>query len=117
MTTCMKTVEVTRTKNMQAGHQVPGTMAMFINILGGKGIRGVNRGVNAVALRQITGWSSRIGISRMAEGWIRSLTGKPVEQKLGIGEKVAASTIGGALSCWNQPFEVCRCTVLSDWMG
>ena len=113
----MKTVEVTRTKNMQAGHQVPGTMAMFINILREKGIRGVNRGVNAVALRQITGWSSRIGISRMAEGWMRSLTGKPVEQKLGMGEKVAASTIGGALSCWNQPFEVLNVAVQSCQLG
>ncbi|KAI1387018.1 mitochondrial carrier [Hypoxylon trugodes] len=108
MTTCMKTVEVTRAKNMQGGQQVPRTMATFFNIIRTKGIRGVNKGVNAVALRQITGWSSRIGISRMAEGWIRSVTGKSKEQKLGIGEKVAASTIGGALSCWNQPFEVLR---------
>ncbi|KAF2119607.1 hypothetical protein BDV96DRAFT_567901 [Lophiotrema nucula] len=26
--------------------------------------------------------------------------------KLSFGEKIAASTIGGALSFWNQPFEV-----------
>ncbi|KAI0387229.1 mitochondrial carrier [Hypomontagnella monticulosa] len=108
MTTCMKTVEVTRTKNIQSGQQVPGTIATFVGILRTKGIRGVNKGVNAVAMRQITGWSSRIGISRMAEGWIRSLTAKPQGQKLSMGEKIAASTIGGALSCWNQPFEVIR---------
>lgn len=104
----MKTVEVTRTKNVQAGAKVPGTMTTFLDILRTKGIRGVNKGVNAVALRQITGWSSRIGISRLADGWIRTATGKPKEQKLNAAEKILASTIGGALSCWNQPFEVCR---------
>ncbi|KAH6683521.1 mitochondrial carrier domain-containing protein [Plectosphaerella plurivora] len=108
VTTCMKTVEVTRAKNIQPGGKIPGTMATFFNILRTKGIRGVNRGVNAVALRQITGWSSRIGISRFAEGNIRALTGKSPTQKLSFSEKIAASTVGGALSCWNQPFEVLR---------
>lgn len=108
VTTCMKTVEVTRAKTMAGGGQPAGTMAVFFEILRTKGIRGINKGVNAVALRQITGWSSRIGISRVAEGQIRSLRGKSTDQKLGFGEKVAASTIGGALSCWNQPFEVLR---------
>lgn len=75
-------------------------------ILRTKGIRGINKGVNAVAMRQITGWSSRIGISRVAEGQIRRVGGKEPGQKLNMGEKIAASTLGGALSCWNQPFEV-----------
>lgn len=108
VTTCMKTVEVTRTKSAQAGALVPGTMQTFFNIVRTKGIRGVNRGVNAVALRQITGWSSRIGISRFAEGVIRRMKGKKEKGKLSFGEKIAASTFGGALSCWNQPFEVVR---------
>jgi hypothetical protein len=108
VTTCMKTVEVTRTKNALAGEKVPGTMQTFFEILRTKGIRGVNRGVNAVALRQVTGWSSRIGISRFAETNIRRITGKNETEKLSFGEKIAASTIGGALSCWNQPFEVVR---------
>ncbi|KAM5345046.1 hypothetical protein ACJ41O_010908 [Fusarium nematophilum] len=108
VTTCMKTVEVTRTKSAQAGVKVPGTMQTFFDILRTKGIRGINRGVNAVALRQITGWSSRIGISRFAEGNIKSLRGKSEADKLTFGEKMCASTLGGALSCWNQPFEVLR---------
>ncbi|KAJ5380607.1 mitochondrial DNA replication protein [Penicillium cataractarum] len=108
MTTCMKTVEVTRTKIGAQGAKVPGTMKTFFSILREKGIRGVNRGVNAVALRQVTGWSSRIGISRFAEESIRSMTGKGKNEKLQFGEKILASTIGGALSCWNQPFEVLR---------
>lgn len=106
MTTCMKTVEVTRTKAAAAGARVAGPMEVFFGILRTQGIRGVNKGVNAVALRQITGWSSRIGISRLAESQIRVLRGKAPDQKLSMGEKIGASTIGGALSCWNQPFEV-----------
>lgn len=106
MTTCMKTVEVTRTKISVEGAKVPGTMDTFFHILREKGIRGVNKGVNAVALRQVTGWSSRIGISRFAEESIRSVGGRDKNEKLKFGEKILASTIGGALSCWNQPFEV-----------
>lgn len=108
VTTCMKTVEVTRAKDAVPGAKVPGTMATFLEILRTKGIRGVNRGVNAVALRQVTGWSSRIGISRFAEGNIRQFTSKSADDKLSFPEKIAASTVGGALSCWNQPFEVLR---------
>ena len=104
----MKTVEVTRTKTASAATKVPGTLETFFHMLRTKGIRGVNKGVNAVALRQITGWASRIGITRFAEGQLRSVRGKSPDQKLGMGEKVVASTIGGALSCWNQPFEVLR---------
>lgn len=104
----MKTVEVTRPKNVQPGVRLPGTMEVFLGILRKEGIRGVNRGVNAVALRQISGWASRIGIARFAEGQIRTLKSKPADAKLSIWEKMAASTIGGALSCWNQPFEVSK---------
>jgi hypothetical protein len=106
MTTCMKTVEVTRNKEIVKGGRVPGTMETFYGILRTQGIRGVNKGVNAVALRQITGWSSRMGIAKAAEGPIRKWKGKSNTDKLNIGEKIAASTIGGALSCWNQPIEV-----------
>lgn len=42
MTTCMKTVEVTRTKIGAGGVQVPGTLEKFFQILCDKGIRGVN---------------------------------------------------------------------------
>ncbi|RAK84061.1 mitochondrial DNA replication protein [Aspergillus costaricaensis CBS 115574] len=108
MTTCMKTVEVTRSKMSVGGARVPGALEMFFQIIREKGIRGVNKGVNAVALRQVTGWSSRIGISRFAEESIRKVNGKPKDEKLRFGEKILASTIGGALSCWNQPFEVLR---------
>ncbi|KAI8670240.1 hypothetical protein NCS55_00769300 [Fusarium keratoplasticum] len=105
MTTCMKTIEVTRPKNLQPGVRVPGTIEIFIGILRKEGIRGVNRGVNAVTLRQISGWASRIGIARFTEAQIRAMHSKPAEAKLSVWEKIGASTVGGALSCWNQPFE------------
>ncbi|KAL4896921.1 mitochondrial DNA replication protein [Aspergillus ambiguus] len=108
MTTCMKTVEVTRSRQSVNGAKVPGVMSTFLQLLREKGIRGVNKGVNAVALRQVTGWSSRIGISRAAEESLKVVTGKPRNEKLKFGEKILSSVIGGALSCWNQPFEVIR---------
>lgn len=104
----MKMIEVTRTKSAQFGVKIQGTMQTFFDIIRMKSIRGVNRGVNAVAQRQITGWFSRIGISRFAEGVIRKLKGKEERAKLGFVEKITTSTFGGALSCWNQPFEVVR---------
>ncbi|GKT63423.1 mitochondrial DNA replication protein Yhm2 [Colletotrichum tofieldiae] len=68
-------------------------MEIFLQILRTKGIRGVNRGVNAVAARQVTGWSSRIGISRVVEGQIRSLRGKSATEKLAPWEKICASVV------------------------
>jgi hypothetical protein len=85
-----ETVEVTRTKISAQGARVPGTREMFFNILREEGIRGVNRGVSAVALQQVTGWSSRIGISSFAEESIRSITGKSEKEKLKFGEKILA---------------------------
>jgi len=69
------------------------------------GLRAVNKGVNAVALRQITNWGSRIGIARAAEELIRDAKGYGKEKKLGMGEKVSSSAIGGVLGCWNHPIE------------
>jgi hypothetical protein len=107
--TCMKTVEITRHKQMEAGIKPPSTFAVFADIYRREGIRGINKGVNAVAIRQCTNWGSRFGLSRLAEDGIRNLTGKTDQsQKLNGYEKVLASTIGGGLSAWNQPIEVIR---------
>lgn len=64
--TCMKTVEMTKHKAAAAGVKVPGTMATFMEIYRKDGIRGINKGVNAVAVRQVTNWGSRFGLSRVA---------------------------------------------------
>ena len=106
--TCMKTVEITKHKMAAAGMKPPGTFETFMNIYRKEGIRGINRGVNAVAIRQTTNWGSRFGLSRLAETLIRKTTGKEDGQKLSGMEKVLASTMGGGLSAWNQPIEVIR---------
>lgn len=106
--TCMKTVEITRHKAAASGARVPGTFETFMSIYRAEGIRGINKGVNAVAIRQVTNWGSRFGLSRVAEDGIRSITGKTNGEKMSVPEKILASAIGGGLSAWNQPIEVIR---------
>ena len=106
--TCMKTVEITQHKIAAKGVKPPSTWATFMDIYRKEGIRGINKGVNAVAIRQTTNWGSRFGLSRLAESGIRRVTGKEEGQKLSSMEKILASGIGGGLSAWNQPIEVIR---------
>ena len=106
--TCMKTVEITKHKVAATGVKPPGTWATFMDIYRKEGIRGINKGVNAVAIRQTTNWGSRFGLSRLAEQGIRRVTGKEGGEKLNGYEKVLASGLGGGLSAWNQPIEVIR---------
>lgn len=107
--TCMKTVEITRSKQANTpGVPQQTSFQVFKEIYRKEGIRGINKGVNAVAIRQMTNWGSRFGFSRLVEESIRSLTGKSESQKLLAWEKIASSVIGGGLSAWNQPIEVIR---------
>ncbi|OQE40261.1 hypothetical protein PENCOP_c006G01335 [Penicillium coprophilum] len=106
--TCMKTVEITKHKLAATGVKPPGTFATFMDIYRKEGIRGINRGVNAVAIRQTTNWGSRFGLSRLAESAIRKVANKEEGTKLSAGEKILASSLGGGLSAWNQPIEVIR---------
>lgn len=64
--TCMKTVEMTKHKAAAVGKKPPGTMATFMGIYRAEGLAGINKGVNAVAVRQVTNWGSRFGLSRVA---------------------------------------------------
>ena len=107
--TCMKTVEITRSKQAAiSGVPQQTAFQVFQEIWRKEGIRGINKGVNAVAIRQMTNWGSRFGFSRLAEEAIRSLTGKGESEKMSAVEKIGASVIGGGLSAWNQPIEVIR---------
>ncbi|KAI1615395.1 mitochondrial DNA replication protein YHM2 [Exophiala viscosa] len=106
--TCMKTVEITQHKLAAQGVKPPSTFATFADIYRKEGIAGINKGVNAVAIRQTTNWGSRFGLSRLAESAIRRMTGKDEHEKLGSLEKIIASGLGGGLSAWNQPIEVIR---------
>ena len=55
----MKTAEITRHKQAASGITPPSTWAVFADIYRREGIRGINKGVNAVAVRQCTNWGSR----------------------------------------------------------
>lgn len=107
--TCMKTVEITRAKQAAvAGAPQQTSFQVFKDIYNREGIKGINKGVNAVAIRQMSNWGSRFGLSRLAEDAIRSFTNKGENDKLSAVEKIASSVIGGGLSAWNQPIEVIR---------
>jgi hypothetical protein len=106
--TCMKTVEITQRKVAAQGVKPPSTFATFADIYRKEGIAGINKGVNAVAIRQTTNWGSRFGLSRLAEQGIRRVVGKENGEKMSVAEKILASGLGGGLSAWNQPIEVIR---------
>jgi hypothetical protein len=108
----MKTVEITRHKQASKGVVPASTWAVFMDIYRREGLAGINKGVNAVAIRQCTNWGSRMGFARLAESSIRSVQGKTDKDKLGAAEKILSSSIGGALATWNQPIEVIRVEVL-----
>lgn len=57
--TCMKTAEITRARQAATGVNPPSTWQVFADIYRREGIRGINKGVNAVAVRQMTNWGSR----------------------------------------------------------
>ncbi|KAK6100091.1 hypothetical protein MT418_001454 [Batrachochytrium dendrobatidis] len=110
--TFMKTVEVTRHKNPGVSLS---TWAVAGDIFKREGVRGINKGVNAVALRQMTNWGSRLGIARVTESTIIGLRSPDQTSKpLSIPERLFASVIGGALACWNQPIEVIRVEMQSQ---
>ena len=68
----MKTVEITRHKQVVAGAAPESTFKVFMDIYRREGIAGINKGVNAVALRQATNWGSRMGFARLAEQGLRA---------------------------------------------
>lgn len=123
--TFMKTVEVTRHKAVGVKQS---TFSVAYEVFKKEGILGLNKGVSAVALRQMTNWGSRFGISRITESIMK---GSDHDRKLTIPEKLSgktvhnvlfwfykllsvASVIGGALGCWNQPIEVIRVEMQSQ---
>jgi len=110
----MKTVEVTRHKAV--GDKVS-TWAIAADIYRREGIRGINKGVNAVALRQMTNWGSRFGLSRVAEAVIMRYRKDDKSAPLTPLQKILASALGGGLSCWNQPIEVIRVEMQSQIKG
>ncbi|KAI9137361.1 mitochondrial carrier domain-containing protein [Paraphysoderma sedebokerense] len=81
--TFMKTVEVTRHKDPIGMEK--STWSVAADVWRKEGIRGLNKGVTAVAVRQMTNWGSRFGISRLTE---RVLKGNDKDRKLSNGERI-----------------------------
>lgn len=93
------------------------TFKIAADIFRREGIAGINKGVNAVAVRQCTNWASRFGITRFTqESIIKARYGDaPDAAKHATAlDKALASIVGGALSCWNQPIEVIRVEMQSQ---
>jgi hypothetical protein len=80
--TFMKTVEVTKHKDPT--HSVS-TWRTAYEVFKREGILGLNRGVSAVAVRQMTNWGSRLGIARITE---KILQGDDPAKVLTIPEKL-----------------------------
>ena len=77
------------------------------------GIAGFYHGGTALILRQGTNWASRQGFTDIIRNYLKNRHLKDGETsnkhiKLSNAEEAIAGTIGGALSTWNQPFEVMR---------
>lgn len=99
--TNMKTAEITRLRHAipsaipgQPAAPLPSTLELFMQMYRTGGIRAINKGVNAVAVRQMTNWGSRMGFARATEGVIRRMKGVGEGEKLTGGEKVLASAVG-----------------------
>lgn len=58
----------------------------------------------SVAARQISNWASRVGLTELA----RVVVGADRPGAKSVSREIAAGVLGGAMSCWNTPFEVCR---------
>ncbi|KAF0852869.1 mitochondrial solute carrier [Andalucia godoyi] len=110
--TFMKTVEVTRHKGGADGHKT--TFQVAREVIARDGLLAMNRGVTAVAVRQMTNWGSRFGISKAVESMFK---GKDSKRELSAVERLSASVVGGTLSCWNQPIEVIRVEMQSASKG
>ena len=73
-----------------------------------QGLKGFYPGGTAIAFRQATNWASRQGFTEGIRARMQSEPGA----KLSRSQEVTAGILGGALSCWNHPFEArcLRCT-------
>lgn len=105
--TCMKTVEMTRSKGT-AEEMSKSAFTVFKEIYKKEGIVGINRGINAIALRQMSNWGLRFGFSRYSEDLIRKVKGKGSGDSLTASERILASSSAAFAPCLNQFFEVAR---------
>eukprot|EP00188_Purpureofilum_apyrenoidigerum_P005229 Plantae.Rhodophyta-Purpureofilum_apyrenoidigerum.ctg6618.p1 GENE.Plantae.Rhodophyta-Purpureofilum_apyrenoidigerum.ctg6618~~Plantae.Rhodophyta-Purpureofilum_apyrenoidigerum.ctg6618.p1 ORF type:complete len:166 (+),score=20.58 Plantae.Rhodophyta-Purpureofilum_apyrenoidigerum.ctg6618:151-648(+) len=73
-----------------------------------KGIRGFYPGGSAIAFRQATNWASRQGFTEAVRTQMKKARYGNPQAKLTTTEEALCGIMGGALACWNHPFEVAR---------
>ena len=73
-----------------------------------QGIKGFYPGGTAIAFRQATNWASRQGITEFIRSQMKVRLHGDKDAKLTVPQEACAGILGGALSTWNQPFEVAR---------
>eukprot|EP01066_Platyproteum_vivax_P003468 Platyproteum_vivax@DN1438_c0_g1_i1.p1 len=83
-------------------------MAVMKSIWKEKGIRGFYAGSSAIALRQASNWASRQGLTEYVRYRMLVFLHNDPKAKLTVPQEAMCGIAGGALSCWNHPFEVAR---------
>ncbi|KAF1334842.1 hypothetical protein FI667_g1580, partial [Globisporangium splendens] len=78
------------------------------NVYGAHGIKGFYPGGTAIAFRQATNWASRQGFTELVREQFKVLFHGDADAKLTVAQEAGAGIVGGALACWNHPFEVAR---------
>eukprot|EP01038_Epipyxis_sp_PR26KG_P007117 gene7117-9713_t len=86
---------------------------LAVNTYRTQGIGGFYHGGTALILRQGSNWASRQALTDVARKFLKDAKvarngGNSDNVKLSVGEEAISGIIGGALSTWNQPFEVMR---------
>lgn len=85
-----------------------GTMQIAKETWSAKGLKGFYPGGTAIAFRQASNWASRQGFTDAIRVQMKKSKYGDVNAKLSKGEEAACGMMGGALACWNHPFEVAR---------
>jgi hypothetical protein len=99
--TFLVTAAVTGDKTKSISHTIKTTYAA-------KGVPGFFPGGVPIAFRQATNWASRQGFTEYIRVQFKKRIHGDPRAQLTVPQEALAGILGGALSCWNHPFEVAR---------
>lgn len=85
-----------------------GVVAIAQDTWAKKGIKGFYPGGTAIAFRQASNWASRQGFTDAIRLKMKKTKYGDSQAKLSPWEEAQCGMLGGALACWNHPFEVAR---------
>lgn len=90
------------------GDRSKGMMTIAKETYANKGVKGFYPGGTAIAFRQASNWASRQGFTDAIRLQMKKVKYGDEKIKLSMWEEASCGIMGGALSCWNHPFEVAR---------